>query len=507
MASSVRVRFAPSPTGPLHIGGLRTALYNYLFAKKHGGTFVLRIEDTDQKRFVEGAEAYIEEALDWCHIPYDEGPEKEGGYGPYHQSDRRSIYKEYVDQLLASGQAYYAFDTPEELAQLREEFTQEGKTFSYNWETRDQLNNALALSKEAVQQKIDNGEPYVIRFRPPHNEEVLMKDLVRGEITVNTKAIDDKVLYKSDGLPTYHMANIIDDHSMKISHVIRGEEWLPSMALHILLYKAFGWAPPQYAHLPLILKPTGKGKLSKRDGDKLGFPVFPLAWTDLKTGEVAAGYREDGYLPEAVINMLAFLGWNPGHGSEKEIFSLNELIDAFSFEQVSKSGAKFDFEKTKWFQHHYFQAADNSQIVEDFAEILAEKGYSPSTELIEKVVESVKERATFVGDLWDLSHFFFEAPKTFDKKAQKKGWKEGTPEIIREVQSVLSKTEDFSKNHLENQIKPWIKEQGIGFGKVMMPLRLLLVGEMKGPDLFEIMALIGKAETLSRMDYALTTLS
>ncbi len=506
MASSVRVRFAPSPTGPLHIGGLRTALYNYLFAKKHGGTFVLRIEDTDQKRFVEGAEAYIKEALDWCHIPYDEGPEKDGGYGPYHQSDRRKIYKDYVDRLLASKQAYYAFDTPEELADLREEYGKAGKTFSYNWETRNQLNNAVALSEEQVQQKLDRGDPYVIRFKPPRNQEIAMHDLVRGEITVNTHSVDDKVLYKSDGLPTYHMANIIDDHAMEISHVIRGEEWLPSMALHILLYKAFGWEAPKYAHLPLILKPTGKGKLSKRDGDKLGFPVFPLEWTNPKTGDRAAGYREDGYLPEAVINMLAFLGWNPGQGSEQEIFSLEELVEAFSFEQVSKSGAKFDFEKTKWFQHHYFQEADNHQIVNDFAKILDKKGYQPAVEFIEKVVETVKERATFVEDLWDLSNFFFEAPQTFDKKGQKKGWKKETPEIIRNVRSILSKTEIFSRDHLENQIKSWITEQEIGFGKVMMPLRLLIVGKMKGPDLFEILSLIGQEETLARIDYALKTL-
>lgn len=506
MASSVRVRFAPSPTGPLHIGGLRTALYNYLFAKKHNGTFVLRIEDTDQKRFVEGAEAYIKEALDWCHIPYDEGPDRNEKFGPYHQSHRREIYKEYVDKLLASGQAYYAFDTPEELAALREEFEKEGKTFSYNWETRKQLNNSLALSENEVQKKLDNNEKYVIRFKPPHNEEVVMQDLVRGEIKVNTNVVDDKVLYKSDGLPTYHMANIIDDHTMEISHVIRGEEWLPSMALHILLYKAFGWEAPQFAHLPLILKPTGKGKLSKRDGDKLGFPVFPLEWKDPKTGDIASGYRESGYLPQAVINMLAFMGWNPGHGSEKEIFSLEELVDAFSFEQVSKSGAKFDFEKTKWFQHHYFQEEETADIAQSFTSILKEKGLSSSAGYVEKVVAAIKERATFVNDLWDLSHFFFKAPKEYDKKGKKKAWKEGTSEIMSSVRLLIENTEEFSRDNLENQIKPWIKNEGIGFGKVMMPLRLILVGAMEGPDLFEIMTLIGQDETLNRIDHALNTL-
>lgn len=507
MASKIRVRFAPSPTGPLHIGGLRTALYNYLFAKKNGGDFILRIEDTDQKRFVEGAEEYIKKSLNWCGIPYDEGPGKEQGFGSYKQSERKAIYKEHINQLIESGQAYYAFDTSEELANLRKEFESEGKTFSYNWETRNQLKNALALSEEEVQQKIEAGEKYVIRFKPPRDEEVIMEDIVRGQIKVNTDVVDDKVLYKSDGLPTYHMANIIDDHLMQISHVIRGEEWLPSLTLHILLYRAFGWEAPQYAHLPLILKPNGKGKLSKRDGDKLGFPVFPLAWKDPKTGDVASGYREDGYIAEAVINMLAFLGWNPGQGSEQEIFSLEELIEAFKLEKVSKAGAKFDFEKTKWFQHHYFQEENVKQQAEAFQKILKEKQIDTDINYVESVVKLIKERATFIDDLWDLSAFFFESPKEFDKKSAKKAWKNGTSEIMIAVKSVIEKNEDFTRESLENEVKGWIKSQEIGFGKVMMPLRLALVGQMMGPDLFDIMLLIGKEETINRIDFALKTLS
>ncbi len=507
MASDIRVRFAPSPTGPLHIGGLRTALYNYLFAKQNNGTFLLRIEDTDQKRYVEGAEDYIVEALNWCGIPYDEGPEKDGGYGPYKQSHRKDIYKKYVDRLLASEQAYYAFDTPEELANLRKNYESEGKTFSYNWETRGNLNNSLALPAEEVQEKLNRGDKYVIRFKPPQNEEVLMTDLVRGKIKVQTNVVDDKVLYKSDGLPTYHMANIIDDHLMQISHVIRGEEWLPSLALHILLYQALGWEAPQYAHLPLILKPSGKGKLSKRDGDKLGFPVFPLAWKDPKTGDIASGYREAGYAPKAVVNMLAFLGWNPGKGSEQEIFSLEELIKSFSLENVSKSGAKFDFEKTKWFQHHYFQEAATLPQAEAFREMLGDKGIDVSIAYVSKVVEAIRERANFVSDFWDLSYFFFEAPKEFDPKAVKKAWKNQTPQILQQVKAIIKNTEDFSIDPLQSNLKGWIKEEGIGFGKVMMPLRLALVGKMFGPDLFVIMSHIGKEETLKRLDYALSHLA
>lgn len=506
MASDIRVRFAPSPTGPLHIGGLRTALFNYLFAKKNEGTFILRIEDTDQKRFVEGAEEYLIEALNWCGIPYDEGPGKDGKVGPYHQSARKNIYSTYIDRLIENGRAYYAFDTAEELDRLRQDFESQRKTFSYNWETRDELNNSLNLSKEEVQKRLEDGEKYVIRFKPPREKDIEMEDLVRGKITVNSDVVDDKVLFKSDGLPTYHMANVVDDHSMKISHVIRGEEWLPSMALHILLYCAFDWEAPQFAHLPLILKPTGKGKLSKRDGDKLGFPVFPLEWKDPKSGAISSGYREDGYLPEAVVNMLAFLGWNPGKGSEQEIFSLEELTEVFSFAHVSKAGAKFDPEKTKWFQQHYFREQDTTDQATAFLNVLQEKGFEVSIAYVEKVVKAVKERATFISDLWELSSFYFEAPKEFDPKGAKKAWKKQTPEIMEKVKSIVSKTQTFTQETLEIEVKSWIKSQNIGFGKVMMPLRLALVGKMMGPDIFQIMETINKEETLSRLDYAIKTL-
>lgn len=506
MASKVRVRFAPSPTGPLHIGGLRTALYNYLFAKQNNGEFILRIEDTDQKRFVEGAEEYIVKSLEWSGLTYDEGPKREGDCGPYRQSLRKEIYKEYVQKLIDSGHAYYAFDTAEELTELRTSYESEGKTFSYNWETRENLKNSLVLSAEEVKQKLTDGEEYVIRFKPPRGEELVMTDIVRGTIKVHTDVVDDKVLYKSDGLPTYHMANIIDDHLMKISHVIRGEEWLPSLALHILLYRAMGWEAPQFAHLPLILKPTGKGKLSKRDGDKLGFPVFPLEWKDPKTNTVAAGYRESGYIPEAVINMLAFLGWNPGEGSEQEIFSLEELVASFDLSKVSKSGARFDFEKTKWFQHQYLQKQDSIVLAEQLMKILEDNQIEVSIAYAEKVVKSLQERATFASDFCEMGSFYFEAPTDFDKKGKKKAWKEGANAIMQNVKKMVAATDDFSKDNLSEVIKSWIKAEEMGFGKVMMPLRLALVGEMKGPDVFEIMEIIGKAETLKRMTYAIDTL-
>lgn len=507
MASKVRVRFAPSPTGPLHIGGLRTALYNYLFAKKHNGDFVLRLEDTDQKRFVPGAEDYIIEALNWSGIPFDEGPGKEKGFGPYKQSERKEIYNEYVKELLETGNAYYAFDTAEELAQIRKEYEAKGETFSYNWENRSELNNALNLSEEEVKQKLENNEKYVIRFKPERDEELILEDLVRGTIKVNTDVIDDKVLYKSDGMPTYHMANIIDDHLMEITHVIRGEEWLPSLGLHVLLYRAFGWEAPQFAHLPLILKPVGKGKLSKRDGDKLGFPVFPLEWKDPSSGEIASGYREAGYFPEAVINMLALLGWNPGKGSEQEIFSLEELIDAFEIDHVSKGGAKFSYDKTLWFQQQYMQQRDSFSIADKYLDILSDKGIEVSIAFVEKVVKSIQERATFINDLWDLSYFFFQAPKEFDKKGTKKAWKKDTGLIITEVKMLMEEVEDFTQENLEAKVKGWIKEKEMGFGKVMMPLRLCLVGKMMGPDIFEIMELIGKEDTIERMEFAIKTLA
>ena len=506
MSQKVRVRFAPSPTGPLHIGGVRTALFNYLFAKKHEGDFVLRIEDTDQTRYVEGAEDYIVEALNWLNIPYDEGPGKEGDAGPYRQSERKGLYREYADKLLASGNAYYAFDTAEELAEKRAEHEAQKETFIYNWHNREELNNSLALSEEETKQKIESGEPYVIRFKAPENEELDLQDEIRGEIQVNTKVLDDKVLFKSDGMPTYHLANIVDDHLMKITHVIRGEEWLPSLALHVLLYRAFGWEAPKFAHLPLILKPTGKGKLSKRDGDKMGFPVFPLEWKDPKTGDIASGYREDGYLPQTVLNMLVFLGWNEGEGSEKEIYTLEELTKAFSLAHVSKGGSKFDPEKTKWFQHHYLQEQDNVVLAEQFLPILKEKNIDPALTYVEEIVKTIKERATFVSDFWELSSFYFEAPTDFDAKASKKAWKEGTAEIMQNVKNIIAEVEDFNQENLQENVKGWITNEGIGFGKVMQPLRLSLVGEMKGPDLFHIMTSVGKEETLKRIDFAIEKL-
>ncbi|MEO2060368.1 MAG: glutamate--tRNA ligase [Mesonia sp.] len=506
MSQKVRVRFAPSPTGPLHIGGVRTALFNYLFAKKHEGDFVLRIEDTDQTRYVDGAEDYIVEALNWLNIPYDEGPGKEGDAGPYRQSERKGLYREYADKLLASGNAYYAFDTAEELAEKRAEHEAQKETFIYNWHNRNELNNSLALSGEETKQKIESGEPYVIRFKAPANEELDLQDEIRGDIQVNTKVLDDKVLFKSDGMPTYHLANIVDDHLMKITHVIRGEEWLPSLALHVLLYRAFGWEAPKFAHLPLILKPTGKGKLSKRDGDKMGFPVFPLEWKDPKTGDIASGYREDGYLPQTVLNMLVFLGWNEGEGSEKEIYTLEELTQAFSLAHVSKGGSKFDPEKTKWFQHHYLQEQDNVVLAEQFLPILKEKNIDPALTYVEEIVKTIKERATFVSDFWELSSFYFEAPTDFDAKAAKKAWKEGTAEIMQNVKNVIAEVEDFNQENLQEKVKGWITNEGIGFGKVMQPLRLSLVGEMKGPDLFHIMTSVGKEETLKRIDFAIEKL-
>ena len=509
MTKQVRVRFAPSPTGPLHIGGVRTALFNYLFAKKHNGTFVLRIEDTDQNRYVANAEQYIIDALNWSQIPFDEGPGKEGGCGPNRQSERKGLYKKYADELIVSGNAYYAFDTAEELDFHRNNHQEKGKTFIYNWHNREKLNNSLKLSREVVQEKINNGEKYVIRFKSPVDEILELKDMIRGEIKIDTNVLDDKILFKSDGMPTYHLANIVDDHLMEISHVIRGEEWLPSMALHVLLYRAFGWDTPEFAHLPLILKPTGKGKLSKRDGDKLGFPVFPLEYTNKETGEVSKGYREDGYFSDAFINMLAFLGWNPG--TEQELFSLNELIDAFDISKVGKSGAKFDAEKTKWFQHQYFIQKEDLEIAKLFLPVLEQHlGNSFDRDLdleyITKVVGLIKERGTFVSDLWDLGGFFFMAPETYDEKATKKNWKEGTADLMLELGQMIENITDYSSQNIENSIKEWITSKEIGFGKVMQPLRLSLVGALKGPHLSDIAFLIGRDETVRRIRSAVEKL-
>ncbi len=504
MASKVRVRFAPSPTGPLHIGGVRTALYNYLFAKKHGGDFLLRIEDTDQERFVEGAEKYIIDSLNWCGIPFDEGPGKEADCGPYRQSERQGLYKKYADELVENGHAYLAFDTPEVLDFHRKEHEEKGKTFIYNWHNRLKLENSLSLSPAEIQAKIENGDPYVIRFKPPMEERIFMRDEIRGGIETETQLLDDKILFKSDGMPTYHLANIVDDHLMQITHVIRGEEWLPSMPLHILLYKAFGWEAPKFAHLPLILKPQGKGKLSKRDGDKGGFPVFPLEWKDPKSGEILSGYREEGYLPQAVTNMLAFLGWNPG--TEQELFTLEELVQAFELERVHKSGAKFDSEKTKWFQHHYFQEESNRDLAKKFQEILQQKEIQVSMEYVEEVVSILKERADFVSEFWELGAFYFIAPTEFDEKATKKAWKEGSSELMKEIAEILETMTDFDRASLENVIKTWITDRGIGFGKIMQPLRLAIVGAMKGPDLFHIMTSIGKKESIKRIGTAIQKL-
>lgn len=504
MESNVRVRFAPSPTGPLHIGGVRTALFNYLFAKKHGGTFVLRIEDTDQTRYVANAEQYIVDALDWCKIPFDEGPGKNEKFGPYRQSERKGLYKQYADQLIESGWAYYAFDTSEELDASRKNHEENGKTFIYNWHNRLTLNNSLALSKEAVNEKLSAGEKYVIRFKTPQDESLLMNDEIRGTIKIDTNTLDDKVLFKSDGMPTYHLANIVDDHLMEISHVIRGEEWLPSMPLHVLLYRAFGWESPKFAHLPLILKPVGKGKLSKRDGDKLGFPVFPLEYTNEQTGDVSRGYKEDGYFADAFINMLALLGWNPG--TEQEIFSVEELSQVFDLGRVSKSGAKFSPDKTNWFNQQYMQTKTDVELTNLYLPILSEKGISKEEGYVQKVVSLIKERAIFVADFWSLSDFFFQAPAEYDAKASKKNWKEGTPDLMNELINLVNTIEDFSSANTETIIKEWITAKEIGFGKVMQPLRLSLVGALKGPHLFDIIEMIGKEETVDRLKNAIDRL-
>lgn len=500
MSRQVRVRFAPSPTGPLHIGGVRTALFNYLFAKKNNGVFYLRIEDTDQNRYVAGAEEYIIEALNWCGIPFDEGVGKEGKFGPYKQSERKDIYKQYADMLISNEWAYYAFDTPEALDELRKAEEQQGKTFIYNHHNREILDTSLKISKKKTEERIANGEEYVIRFKTPVNETLHLKDLIRGDIKFETNLLDDKVLFKSDGMPTYHLANIVDDHLMETSHVIRGEEWLPSLPLHVLLYHAFNWEAPEFAHLPLILKPVGNGKLSKRDGDKLGFPVFPLEWKDPKTGEISSGYREKGYLPAAVINFLALLGWNPGN--DKELFELNELIQLFDLERVHKAGAKFDPEKNKWFNNHYFQKENNETLAKEFSHILLEKGINKPIDYVTEVIRLVKERASFANELWDLSDFFFIAPNKYDEKASK-NWKPETENLLSELIDVIKNISNFSSQNVETVVKSWMEDKGIGMGKVMQPLRLSIVGSLKGPHLFDIISLIGKEETILRINNAI----
>jgi glutamyl-tRNA synthetase len=501
MSKQVRVRFAPSPTGPLHIGGVRTALFNYLFAKKNNGVFYLRIEDTDQTRFVPGAEAYIMEALEWLGIPPEETVGKNEKFGPYRQSDRKELYQTYADQLINSGWAYYAFDTPEALDALRKEQESEGKTFIYNHTIREKLDTSLVISAEELAKRIANGEHYVIRFKTPVDETLHLKDIIRGDVKFETSLLDDKVLFKSDGMPTYHLANIVDDHLMETSHVIRGEEWLPSMPLHVLLYRAFGWDAPEFAHLPLILKPVGNGKLSKRDGDKLGFPVFPLEW---KTEEgISSGYREKGFFPEAVVNFLALLGWNDG--TDKELFSLEELVESFDLNRVHKSGAKFDPEKNKWFNHQYLIKQNDEDLAKSFTPILLEKGVDISKYDVTRIVSLIKERAHFVSEFWDLTDFFFQTPTSYDEKASK-NWKEETPALMQELISTLEYIDGFDSANIEAIVKDWLTKNEIGMGKVMQPFRLSLVGALKGPHLFDIVEIIGKEETIARIQKAIATL-
>lgn len=503
----IRVRFAPSPTGPLHIGGVRTALFNYLFARKHGGTFILRIEDTDQTRYVEGAEQYIIEALEWCNIPYDEGVDAGGEFAPYRQSERKDIYRRYASQLIEAGHAYYAFDTADELEAMRERLKAEkSSSQQYDATTRGTMKNSLSLPDHEVETRLESGEPYVIRYKMPENETVVMHDIVRGEISVTTSTLDDKVLFKSDGLPTYHLANIVDDHLMQISHVIRGEEWLPSLPLHVLLYRSLGWESemPEFAHLPLILKPSGKGKLSKRDGEKMGFPVFPLQWHDPKTGEEASGYRESGYLPEAFINMLAFLGWNPG--TEQEIFSLEELVEAFDLEKVGKASAKFDPEKARWFNQQYIRQQSPEALAQAFIPMLYQQNLQANFSYIKHVCSLVQERISFVSEIWEQGAYFFETPENYDAKTVKKRWKSNVPELMRELRRVLSKIEPFDSETVETQVKEWLNENDYGMGKVMNAFRLVLVGGSFGVHLFDIAAAIGKEETIQRIDTALAKL-
>ena len=499
----VRVRFAPSPTGALHIGGVRTALYNYLFARQHGGEFVFRIEDTDSNRFVPGAEEYILESFKWLGIQFDEGVTFGGDKGPYRQSERRDIYKKYVHLLLDNGKAYIAFDTPEELDAKRAEIA----NFQYDASTRMSMRNSLTLSKEEVDKLIADGEKYVVRIKIEPNEDVCVNDLIRGEVIINSSILDDKVLYKSaDELPTYHLANIVDDHLMEISHVIRGEEWLPSAPLHVLLYRAFGWEEtmPAFAHLPLLLKPEGNGKLSKRDGDRLGFPVFPLQWTDPKTGEVSSGYREAGYLPEAVINFLALLGWNPGN--DQEVMSLAEMVQLFNLSRCSKSGAKFDYKKGIWFNHTYIQQKTNIELGKLFMPIVQEHGVEPDFDKVALVAGMMKERVNFVSELWDASSFFFVAPTSYDEKTAKKRWKEDSAKCMTELADVLCSIDEFIPQNQETAVMNWIAEKGYHTGNIMNAFRLALVGEGKGPHMFDISWILGKEETLARINRAVEVL-
>ena len=503
MHQKTRVRFAPSPTGPLHIGGVRTALYNYLYAKQQGGDFILRIEDTDSSRFVPGAEAYIRETFDWLGLSFDESPAEGGPHGPYRQSERREIYKEQVKRLLDNGAAYIAFDTPEELEARRAEIA----NFQYDASTRKRMRNSLSLSHEETQSLIESGSQYVVRIKIDPDRDITINDMIRGEVVISSTVLDDKVIYKSsDELPTYHLANVVDDHLMEITHVIRGEEWLPSAPLHVWLYRSLGWeeSMPRFAHLPLLLKPEGNGKLSKRDGDRLGFPVFPLEWKDPATGELSSGYRESGYLPDAVINFLAFLGWNPG--TEQELFSLDELVQAFSFDRCSKSGAKFDVEKAKWYNHHYILNKPDSELAALFAPILREKGVNAPTEKVTKVVGLVKERVHFVKELWKQSSFFFVAPASYDEKTTRKRWKAETPDQMRALMQLIREMDDFSAENQEKSVMAWIQQNQLHTGNIMNAFRLAIVGEGKGPHMFNITDVIGREETLRRLERAIATL-
>ena len=503
MNNKRRVRFAPSPTGPLHIGGVRTALYNYLYAKQQGGNFILRIEDTDSTRFVEGAEQYIQETFNWLGLEFDESPLKGGDYGPYKQSERKDIYKKYVDQLLQDNAAYIAFDTPAELDAKRAEIA----NFQYDASTRESMRNSLTLSAEETKSLINDGAQYVVRIKVEPGHDIIVNDMIRGEVIINSSILDDKVIYKSaDELPTYHLANVVDDYLMEITHVIRGEEWLPSAPLHVWLYKSLNWEErmPQFAHLPLLLKPDGKGKLSKRDGDRLGFPVFPLEWKDTATNEISSGYRESGYLPEAIINFLAFLGWNPG--TEQELFSIEELVEAFSFERCSKSGAKFDLEKAKWYNHQYIIKMQDEDVAKQFDPILKEKGIDVSFDKIVSVVSMLKERVHFIEELWDQSSFFFLKPENYDEKTVRKRWKQDSHKQMQKLTELLQQTDDFSSANLESVVKNWIQSNELHMGNIMNAFRLAIVGESKGPHMFDITELIGKEETIKRMELALDRL-
>jgi glutamyl-tRNA synthetase len=507
MNQNIRVRFAPSPTGPLHIGGLRTALFNYLFAKKHGGTFVLRIEDTDQTRYVPGAEEYIQDALEWCGLVPDEGPRQGGGFGPYRQSERKSRYRQYAIQLVEAGHAYYAFDTPEELDKLRNEYESRGETFVYDAGVRGSLNNSLALTPSQLEQLIETGTPYVIRFKFEPEKEIVMEDMVRGEVLVNSSTLDDKILFKSDGMPTYHLANVVDDNLMAITHVIRGEEWLPSLPLHVSLYQAFGWEHlmPTFAHLPLILKPTGKGKLSKRDGEKGGFPIFPLEWKDPVTSQVSPGYREEGYLPEACINLLALLGWNPG--TEQELFTLDELVEEFQLEKVGRSGSRFDPEKSKWFNHQHIQRINDSDLSKAISLELGTNGISIDDSKIRVLIPIIKPRINFLHEVWDQSRFFFVAPDSYDEAMVKKRWKEDTPEKMKNLAEALESCEPFTVESVETVVKGAIEDHQWGMGAIMNAWRLLLVGAAKGPGLFDMASFLGKEEVIDRMNRGIEKIS